>query len=378
MMHERVPYFFEPMGKIVGITYDLKSDWPSGPNDPVDASAEFDSPQTVENICRALESRGHRVKKIGNARNLLKEIDHLDVDIVFNICEGFAGRSRESQVPVLLEMFGIPYVGSDGLTMGIALDKIAAKKCFLSEGIPTPRFFTAKNSNRLGPFDSPLSAEQSVFGLAQGEPLKKNSTRAQINSIGFPLIVKPSREGSSKGLSEKSRVTDFEGLKRQIEGVHHTYHQSALVEEFIRGTEFTVAVIGNDHPQAMPVVQVSIDGVRELGDDFYTFSRLLNPDRVQYLCPADIPKNLEQKLKALAVRVYNCVECLDFGRVDFRVDEKGNPTVLEINPLPCLAINDIFFFTAKAMGFTYEDIINHILELALVRYGMNDHKEAKT
>ncbi len=351
------------MGKIVGITYDLKSDWPSDPNDPVDAGAEFDSPQTVENICGALESLGHRVKKIGNAKNLLKEIDHLDVDIVFNICEGFAGRNRESQVPVLLEMFGIPYVGSDGLTMGITLDKIAAKKCFISEGLPTPRFFTAKNSDRL----------------------------KEMNSIGFPLIVKPSREGSSKGLSEKSRVTDFEGLKRQIECVNRTYRQPALVEEFIRGTEFTVAVIGNDHPQAMPVVQVSIDGVRDLGDDFYTFSRLLNPDRVQYLCPADIPKNLEQKLKDLAVRVYNCVECLDFGRVDFRVDEKGNPYVLEINPLPCLAINDIFFFTAKAMGFTYEEIINHILELGLARYGMDDvkhtgsgdkislaHKEAKT
>lgn len=358
------------MGKIIGLTYDLKSDWPPDPNDPVDANAELDSVQTVENLCKALESRGHRIKRIGNAKNLLAQIEHLDVDIIFNICEGVAGRSRESQVPVLLEMFGIPYVGSDGLTMGITLDKIAAKRCFMAEGIPTPRFFTARSSDRL----------------------------KELNSIGFPLMVKPSREGSSKGLSDKSRVTDLESLKRQIDMINQAYRQPALVEEFIRGTEFTVAVIGNEHPQAMPVVQVSIDGMRDLGDDFYTFSRLLTPDRVQYLCPADISKNLEQELKDIAVRVYNCVECLDFGRVDFRVDEQGNPYVLEINPLPCLAVNDVFFFTAKAVGFTYEEIINHIFELALARYGLDDpqagislnqnerrgdkfflaHKEAKT
>ncbi len=330
------------MKKTIGITYDLKSDWPVALDDPIDASAELDTFLTVENICRALEVRGHKVKKIGNVKNLFKKLDHLGVDIVFNICEGFWGRSRESQVPMILEMAGIPFVGSDGLTMGITLDKVVAKRCFIAEGIPTPRFFVTNRTDRL----------------------------QELNTIGFPLIVKPAREGSSKGLSDQSRVTDEQSLKRQVDFIHRTYKQPALVEEFIRGTEFTVAVIGNDQPIAMPVVQVSIDGVRNLGDDFYTFSRLLNSDRVQYICPTDIPLELDQKLKDLAVQVYQCVDCRDFGRVDFRVDEQGHPFVLEINPLPCLARNDVFFFTAQASGFTYEEMINRILEFGLERYSL--------
>ncbi len=327
----------------IGLTFDLKSDWQISPGDPIDASAEFDTPKTIEDLSHALNSFGHTVKRIGNVKNLLQQLDDLDVDIVFNICEGVAGRNRESQVPVILETIGIPCLGSDGLTLGITLDKVVAKKCFIADGIPTPRFFVAHHTKQL----------------------------KELNQIGFPLIVKAIREGSSKGLSEKSRVTDFAGLKKQVEFINDTYQQPALVEEFIRGTEFTVAVMGNEKPEALPVVQVSIDGVVNLGDDFYTFSRLLNPDRVQYICPTKIPAPLDRKLKDLAVRAYKSVECQDFGRVDFRVDEQGNPYVLEINPLPCLATNDVFFFTAKALGVGYEEMINKILEFGLKRYGLN-------
>ena len=117
---------------MIGITYDLKSDWQRNSNDPIDINAEFDKPETLEHIVAAIESGGHSVKKIGNVDHLLDQIDHLDVDIVFNVCEGISGRNRESQVPMLLEMKGIPYVGADGLTLGIALDKIVAKKLFMA------------------------------------------------------------------------------------------------------------------------------------------------------------------------------------------------------------------------------------------------------
>ncbi len=332
------------MKKIIGLTYDLKSDWPRQEGEPLDANAELDNQKTVDDLTRALESQGHTVKQIGNVKNLLKEIFHLKVDIVFNICEGYSGRNRESQVPLILEMYGIPFVGSDALTMGVTLDKVIAKKCFITDGIPTPRFFVAHDS---------LSIKEK-------------------NSISFPLIVKPSREGSSKGLSEKSRVNDLASLKNQIDVINDVYQQPALVEEFIKGTEFTVAVVGNRQPLALPAVQVSIDGVLNLGNDFYTFSRLLDPDRVQYICPADISKKLEEKLKDLAIRVYQSVGCCDFGRVDFRVDDKGNPYVLEINPLPCLAMNDVFNATARAMGWSYEATINKILDYAIERQGFKN------
>ncbi len=328
------------MKKRIGITYDLKKDWPVSSDEPRDANAEFDSDQTLADLCQAFESRGHAVERIGNVRNLLRQIEHLDVDIVFNICEGRFGRNRESQVPLLLEMYGIPFVGSDALSLGLTLDKAVAKKCFIAEGIPTPRFFLAH----------------------RGHDLKKSDL------LEFPLIVKACWEGSSKSLSQNSRVTDLPGLKRQIELIHHAYQQPAIVEEFIRGTEFTVAVMGDENPQALPVVQVKIDGVLNLGDDFYTFSRLLTPDRVEYVCPAPIPEDLENRLKQIAAKAYQCVGCRDFGRVDFRVDEEGRPYVLEINPLPCLARNDVFYSTAKALGMSYEDMINRILEFGWERY----------
>lgn len=332
------------MKKIIGLTYDLKEDWRPSIDDPADLNAELDSQKTIEGLAAAIESAGHKVKRIGNVHNLLRVIDDLGVDIVFNIAEGHTGRNRESQVPILLELKGIPFVGADALALGLTLDKILAKKCFIADGIPTAPFFEAKSSEDL----------------------------ERLNTIGFPLIVKPRFEGSSKGLSKNSRVEDYAGLKKQVALINRSYKQGALVEKFIKGTEFTVGVIGNEHPWVMPVVQIKIEGKTQLGDDFYTFSRLLQPDLVEYLCPAEIPRRLSDRLQDLAVRVYQCVECRDFGRVDFRVDEKGNPYVLEINPLPCLSTEDVFYVAAKALATTYEEMINRILNFALERYGLLD------
>ena len=343
------PYFFEKnlkkMGKIIGLTYDLKTDRVLSNDDPADANAELDKPQTIDSVAKAFESAGHRVVRIGNVWNLLRQMDDLDVDIVFNICEGYQGRNRESQVPILLELKGIPYVGSDALSLGITLDKIVAKKCFIADGIPTPRSFEANDS----------------------ENLKK-----KMGKLKFPLIVKPHHEGSSKGLSPNSRVHDMGGLKRQIDLINGKYKQTALVEEFIKGTEFTVGIIGNKKPEALPVVQIAIEGKTYLGEDFYTFTRLsTQADQIQYLCPAKISKKLFAQLQDLAVRAYQSVGCADFGRVDFRVDDKGRPYVLEINPLPCLAEEDTFFFMAEAIGISYNGIVNKILDTALERYGLN-------
>ena len=334
------------MKKIVGLTYDLKTDWVSNPDDPVDASAELDSPATMERITAALTNNGYTVKKIGNARKLLKLIhsDQLDVDFVFNICEGYQGRNRESEVPLLLEMHGVPFVGSDALTMGISLDKVAAKKCFIAEGVSTPRYFCATQMDNL----------------------------EKINKIGFPLIVKTRHEGTSKGLTKSSRVEDTASLKRQVDIINKKYHQPALVEEFVKGSEFTVAVLGNDNPQAMPVVQICIDGKTNLGDEFFTFDRVIIKEAtVKYVCPAEISEKLTKEMQDLAVRAYQAIDCRDFGRVDFRVDEKGKPYVLEINPLPSLAEKDVFNIFPYAIGSSYDETINRVVNFALERYTVN-------
>lgn len=325
--------------KTIGLTYDLKTDYKFKENDPPDANAEFDHPSTIDVIAAAIEANGFKTKKIGNASNLLENLDHLNVDIVFNISEGLIGRNRESQVPILLEIAGIPFVGSDALTLGATLDKVMAKKIFIADGIPTPKFFEVKNTDEL----------------------------IDTDHLKFPLIVKPRFEGSSKGLSDNSRVENPKELKKQVEHVTTTYKQPVLVEEFIRGEEFTVAIVGNDPAEAMPIVQIKIDGHLKLNDKFYTFARIAS-DRLEYVCPARISQDLNKKISEIALKAYNAVECRDFGRVDFRVDSKGNPYVLEINPLPSLSTEDVFMLIAKQIGITYEDMIGRILKSALKRH----------
>ncbi len=328
--------------KTVGLTYDLKTDYKFKDGDPADANAEFDHPSTIGVIAKAIESQGYKVKKIGNVTDVLEKLDNLGVDIVFNISEGLSGRNRESQVPILLEMAGIPFVGSDALTLGLTLDKIMAKKIFIAEKLPTPKFFAVNTAEELNNADH----------------------------CKFPLIVKPRFEGSSKGLSDSSRVENMEELKIQVEHIISIYRQPALIEEFISGQEFTVAVIGNDSPEALPVVQIKIDGKLQLNDKFYTFARIKS-DRLEYICPAKISTELKNKLQDLAIRTYRAVECRDFGRVDFRVDSDGKPFVLEINPLPSLSTEDVFMLLAKTIGITYEEMLDKILRAALKRYNLN-------
>ncbi|MBI4340757.1 MAG: ATP-grasp domain-containing protein [Candidatus Omnitrophica bacterium] len=332
----------------VGLTYNVKSEFVLRPEDPPDLNAEFDNEETVNAIERALEAGGHEVIRLGNARHLLGRVGKLNVDIVFNIAEGYDGRNRESQVPILLEMLRIPFVGADGLTLGLTLDKVLTKKVFMAEGIPTPHHAEVRDADKLWEFD-----------------------------LTYPLIVKLRYEGSSKGLTDSSLVNTPAELRRQVTHLAEAYRGAAIfIEEFIEGSEFTVGIIGNESPDVLPTAQVTLDGLTDLGRKFYTFAYLRRG--ADYLIPAPIPDKLSKQLQDLALRAYQAVECRDFGRVDFRVDRKGKPYVLEINPLPSLSTEDVFNLVAKARGATYDQIINQILEAGLVRNGLKAPTEAGT
>jgi len=336
------------MEKIIGLTYDLKSDWVKKDDDPHDAAAELDGVDTVEALTRAFESAGHKVVPIGNARQLLAAIGQgLHVDLVFNIAEGHYGRNRESQIPNILEMFNIPFSGSDALSLGVTLDKAVAKKCWMADGVPTARFFEATLKDNL----------------------------KELNTIGYPLIVKTSQEGTSKGITKNSRVENLEQLQREVAKICTVYKQPALCEQFIKGTEFTVAVIGNEEPMALPVVQYAVGGNTNMGDEFYSYEHIVAKS-VQYICPAQIDEKLAVRLQKVAIAAYKSVECRDLGRVDFRLDDDGNPFVLEINPLPNLSPSEVFPMCAKARGLTYNQLINKILDYALKRYGLLELQEA--
>jgi D-alanine-D-alanine ligase len=336
------------MGFRVGLTYNVKSELVLKPGDPPDLNAEFDHEETIAHIERALKEGGHEVACIGNARRLLEQMGRLPVDIVFNIAEGYEGRNRESQVPILLEMMRVPFVGADGLTLGLTLDKVLTKKVLIAEGIPTPRYAEVSDPDRLWQID-----------------------------LTYPLIVKLRHEGSSKGLSERSLVNTPEELRRQVRWLMETYkHASVFIEEFIEGEEFTVAVIGNESLDVYPVVQIALDGRTDLGRKFFTFAYLRAG--ADYICPAPIAEPLARRMQELSVRTYRAVECRDFGRVDFRVDRQGRPYVLEINPLPSLSTEDVFNFIARTRGLTHYQIINRILDTALVRNGLLSRDEARS
>ncbi|MBF0511909.1 MAG: ATP-grasp domain-containing protein [Candidatus Omnitrophica bacterium] len=152
-----------------------------------------------------------------------------------------------------------------------------------------------------------------------------------------------------------------------MDHIYHNYKQPALVEEFVKGEEFTVGVIGNGNTaQAMPVVQYAIGGKTKLGDAFYSYHHVAQK-LVEHICPAPIDKKLAGHLQDLALRAYHAVDCRDFGRVDFRVDEEGKPYVLEINPLPNLNPDDVFVLFGKVLGLSYNQIIHKILDAALLR-----------
>jgi D-alanine-D-alanine ligase-like ATP-grasp enzyme len=341
----------------IALIYNMKHHVVVGPEAPPDALAEYDSAETVQALEDALRSRGHEVVRLEADETLVDTVRQAMPDICFNIAEGLRGDARESHVPALLEMLGIPYTASKVLTHALSLDKGMAKSVWRDAGLPTAPF--------------------QVFHR-EDEPVD--------GRLGYPLFVKPVREGSGMGINGNSVVRDEVALREQVRWVLQTYRQPALVEGYLPGREFTVGLIGNTLlPRErrwndlygergfhlFPVLEV--DANVGAGRGLYnTLAKSFIPGEEGaplYLCPADIPAGLEAEMKRLAVAAFEAIGGLDVGRVDFRLGEDGGPYLLEINTLPGLnpTVSDMCI-AAKAGGLPYADLVNEILHLALGRY----------
>lgn len=330
----------------IGLTFDLRTDFVLKEGDPFDKYAEFDHPDTIAEIENAIRDLGYETHRIGNVFSLLNFLNSSDkdkVDFVFNIAEGLEGRNRESQAPTILELFKVPYSGSDALSLGLSLDKSLAKKIFIYDGLPTSKFVIIENLNNV---------------------------TEKVKNLKFPLIVKPIYEGSSKGINENSIVGGFDELLTQVNFVITNYNQSALVEEFIIGREATVIVIGNNPPIAYQPVQLSVEGVLDLGNKFFASDREHRWDNVQYICSDDIDPVVKDKLMTLAVKAHEAIGCKDLSRVDFRIDNNNFVYILEVNPLPSLSVEDTFSFVAAYEGVNYKQLIQRVLNSSLQRYKM--------
>jgi D-alanine-D-alanine ligase len=325
----------------IGLAYDLKINVAAS-SGVEDALEEYDSPETLDIIEATLRSHGHETVRLGGGAEFLRNITGEPLDIVFNISEGRGScRSREAQVPAVLEMLGVPYTGSDPLTLAVCLDKPVTKQLVRAANLLTPRWFTVKS--------------------------RADIPAARWDVFPFPMIIKPSFEGSSKGIRLSSLVHNVREAEAEALRIVTDYHQPAMVEEFIAGEEVTVGVLGNDPPRVVGMMRV----VPREKIDHFVYSLEVKRDYVNlvdYEAPVQLPRPVLDRLERAALGVFTALGCRDFARVDFRVGRDGRPYFIEINPLPGLGTySDLIIMTGK-LGWTHEGLINAVLEAAGARY----------
>jgi len=325
----------------IGLAYDLKEAIAEQAHRD-DALEEYDSSETVKLIAASLEAGGHTVVMLGGGKEFIDNIWREKVDIVFNIAEGRGNyRSREAQVPSILEMLDIPYTGSDPQCLAICLDKPVTKKLVAADGISTPKWLAIAN-------------EQELFQISW-------------DGFPFPAIIKPAYEGSSKGIRLTSLAYSVSQAQEEAKRILECYQQPIMVEEFIDGDEVTVGIIGNSSPRVLGMMRV----LPKRKDEHFIYSLEVKRDyqnRVDYECPALLRGKVLDKLADSSLKIFKALGCRDFARLDFRISSKGVPYFIEVNPLPGLGTHSDLVIMASKLGWTHNELINAVLDSALRRY----------
>jgi len=315
----------------IGLTYNLKPEHASG-----DQFEEFDSIETVEALEAALRACGHQPVRLGWGPPMLDALRATPVDGVFNLAEGVGGRGRESQVPAVLEMLGIPCTASDAVAIGITLDKPLAKLMAKAHGIATAPWVTLGGA----PAPSPVIAAE-----GGGAPLR------------YPLFVKPAAEGSSMGITARSICRNERELQESIARV--SQYGPVLVEEFLSGDEFTVGIIAGEVVGVMQVVP------RKNKNDFIYSLEV----KREYQSNVEYRLVDEPRAAAVALAIWNAFGLRDVARVDVRCDRDGVANFVEVNPLPGMnpVTSDLVILSEKA-GWTYNGVIGGIMRSAEDRW----------
>jgi D-alanine-D-alanine ligase len=318
-------------------------------NAETEFEVEYDPPHTIELIKHGIEATGHEYVFVEADQNFAENIKKAKVDLVFNRAEGLQGDSRESHVPAILEMLKIPYVGSNVLTTAICLNKAWTKKVLLYHDISTPRFFVCQNFQE-----------------------------AKAINDGFPYLLKPNEEGSSIGITEENVVHNRAELEAKLGKILMQYEQPILVEQFIKGREFSTGLLGRpkQEPEVLSILEIDFSKFPEVGGVFGQRAKTVLDSLDHYICPAQIPEKLTNKLEQLSRDVWYALDTKDFARIDFRMNNKGQLFFLEINPLPGMDFdtkeNDLSFYPYMAMksGYSYDELVRRLLESACSRYDL--------
>ena len=320
----------------VGLTYDLRQDYlDRGYSE--EETAEFDRIDTIEAIEQTLQSLGYSTDRIGNIRDLAKRLNLGDRwDLVFNIAEGLRGIGREAQVPSLLDAYEIPYTFSDPLVLALTLHKGMTKRVLRDLGIPTPDF-------------AEITCEEDI---------------EKIN-LPYPLFAKPIAEGTGKGINATSRIVNEEELHRICRHLLDTYQQPVLVETYLPGREFTVAIVGTGRSaKVLGVMEIILRSNAEKNVYSYT-----NKEQcelyVDYVLADD---DLARDAADTALRAWTGLNCRDAGRVDLRTDALGIPNFIEVNPLAGIhpEHSDLPIICNLA-GISYTRLFELIMQSALSR-----------
>lgn len=308
------------------------------------------NPETVELVEAALVKGGHNVKKIQGNINVAEALQNFMPKViagerpgmVFNMAYGIQGQSRYTHIPAILEMLGVPYVGSGPQAHAVALDKVMSKILFKQHNLPTPDFC--------------------VFSTPDEE----------MKNLEFPVIVKPKMEAVSMGLRV---VNNEKELKEAVLYIIDKYQQQALVEKFIPGREFAIGILGNGaEQQILPIVEFDFKGDP---DAIQTKTNKMKKP-VKKISPVELPAEVTVKIQRIAQGAFNILNLCDFARVDLRMDKDGNVYILEINSMASLGKTGSYVHSAKVAGYSYDSLVNKMLDVAAVRYFGTDFLQLET
>jgi D-alanine-D-alanine ligase len=313
--------------------------------------AEFDSAETVQAIADGLRAGGHEVETIevtGPASHLAARLEGFGPDLIFNTAEGRRGRTREAFYPAFFEELGFPYTGSDAYVLTVTLDKWLTKLVLSQRGIDTPR-----------------------GRLVTPEEFKRLKDPGSLG-LGFPVIVKPNYEGSSKGIGDDAVVRDPKALAEILPRALRAYPMGVIVEEFVAGTDVTVPFLEGrgDDGVLLPVDYLVDPSVRSRFNLYDFRLKSAEASKVSTRCPPDLPRDVISRLQAISKAATRALGIRDVGRVDFRLGEDGRIYLLEVNALPSLEHGSSLFAASGREALTYDETIQSIVESAARRQGL--------
>lgn len=317
----------------IGFSYNLKDHAFDG----TDIHAEYETQETIDAITAVLSNYGDVLHLPCDALLPARMVEEYPA-MVFNIAEGWGGRDRESFTPALAAMLGIPCTGSDAVALGVTMDKALTKRVARDIGVVTAAF--------------------TVYTTSPDEP----------PSFGFPAFLKPTWDGSSRGVFGDSLVADFPMLKRKVEEILDCYHQPVMVEPYLDGRDFCVALLGNSRPMVLPTCEVLLghyDGIPFFSREYKT----MDTDCLD-MHPSIAPETI-RSMESDSLMLWEVLGLKDYARLDFRTDSNGTPFFLEINALPGLSpVSGIFVRQAAAYGFEYKTLIEKIMERTIRSAGI--------